>query len=149
VKKKLDEEQDIAGFMIKIQEQLSFLEKKLDILINQKPSQQPFQRFDRPHHQREQRQDSNFSQRTLHKAVCADCSKECEVPFRPSQDRPVYCKDCFSKRKGAGPFKGNRDSKPWETGSARPSHGDRPHGGEKKKFFGKKRPAVKRRKARD
>ncbi|MCK5451357.1 MAG: hypothetical protein KAI70_06295, partial [Candidatus Omnitrophica bacterium] len=25
--------------------------------------------------------------------------KECEVPFKPRDDRPVYCKDCFSKRK--------------------------------------------------
>ena len=38
--------------------------------------------------------------REMHKAVCADCKKECEVPFKPSGDRPVYCKDCFSKRKG-------------------------------------------------
>ena len=37
----------------------------------------------------------------MHKAVCAECGKECTVPFKPSGDRPVYCKDCFSKRKGA------------------------------------------------
>ena len=40
--------------------------------------------------------------REMHKATCADCQKECEVPFKPSGDRPVYCKDCFSKRKGGG-----------------------------------------------
>jgi len=39
--------------------------------------------------------------REMHKATCADCKKECEVPFKPSGDRPVYCKDCFSKRKGS------------------------------------------------
>ena len=38
--------------------------------------------------------------REMHKATCADCQKECEVPFKPSGDRPVYCRDCFSKRKG-------------------------------------------------
>ncbi|MBI3021482.1 MAG: DNA-directed RNA polymerase [Candidatus Omnitrophica bacterium] len=37
--------------------------------------------------------------REMHKAVCAECKKECEVPFKPSGDRPVYCRDCFSKRK--------------------------------------------------
>jgi CxxC-x17-CxxC domain-containing protein len=37
--------------------------------------------------------------RQMHKATCADCKKECEVPFKPSGDRPVYCKECFSKRK--------------------------------------------------
>ena len=40
-----------------------------------------------------------FGQREMHKAVCADCHKECEVPFKPRQDRPVYCRDCFQKHK--------------------------------------------------
>lgn len=38
----------------------------------------------------------------MHKAVCAGCKKDCEVPFKPSGDRPVYCKECFSKRKSEG-----------------------------------------------
>jgi len=38
----------------------------------------------------------------MHKATCAGCKKDCEVPFKPSGDRPVYCKECFSKRKDAG-----------------------------------------------
>ncbi len=37
--------------------------------------------------------------RELHKAVCADCKQECEVPFKPSDGRPVYCRDCFQKHK--------------------------------------------------
>jgi CxxC-x17-CxxC domain-containing protein len=40
--------------------------------------------------------------REMHKAICAECKKECEVPFKPREDRPVYCKDCFSKRKDSG-----------------------------------------------
>ena len=35
--------------------------------------------------------------RQLFPAVCADCGKETEVPFEPSQGRPVYCRDCYSK----------------------------------------------------
>lgn len=35
--------------------------------------------------------------RTMHKAICSSCHKECEVPFRPSGDKPVYCNNCFSK----------------------------------------------------
>lgn len=31
----------------------------------------------------------------LFPAVCADCGKHCEVPFRPNGIRPVYCRDCF------------------------------------------------------
>ena len=38
--------------------------------------------------------------REMHKTVCSDCKKECEVPFKPSGDRPVYCKECFAKQKG-------------------------------------------------
>lgn len=31
---------------------------------------------------------------------CADCGKEItELPFEPSGDRAVYCKDCWLKRK--------------------------------------------------
>ena len=37
-------------------------------------------------------------EREMHPAVCAQCGKDTEVPFRPSGDRPVYCSDCFSKR---------------------------------------------------
>jgi CxxC-x17-CxxC domain-containing protein len=33
------------------------------------------------------------------KATCSDCGKECEVPFKPTQGRPVYCRDCFRKHK--------------------------------------------------
>ncbi len=40
--------------------------------------------------------------REMHKTTCGDCGKECEVPFKPSGDRPVYCKECFSKRKDGG-----------------------------------------------
>ena len=36
---------------------------------------------------------------TMHKAVCDECHKTCEVPFRPSQDKPVYCNDCFGGKK--------------------------------------------------
>ena len=39
--------------------------------------------------------------REMHKATCGECKKECEVPFKPREDRPVYCKDCFAKRKDA------------------------------------------------
>jgi ATP-dependent RNA helicase DeaD len=34
-----------------------------------------------------------------HKAVCTDCGNECEVPFKPDPNRPVYCRECWTKRK--------------------------------------------------
>ncbi len=37
---------------------------------------------------------------SMHKAVCDECKKSCEVPFRPSSDKPIYCSDCFGSKRG-------------------------------------------------
>jgi CxxC-x17-CxxC domain-containing protein len=37
---------------------------------------------------------------TMHKAICDECHKECQVPFRPSGDKPIYCNECFSAKRG-------------------------------------------------
>ena len=111
-------EQDVAALINKMQEQLVSLEKKIDTLISrpsQKPAEEkhfskPFQRFDRPrHHDRPDRdnsfrhdrddRDGGFRERSFTRVTCSDCKKECEVPFKPSAGRPVYCKECFAKRK--------------------------------------------------
>jgi len=39
----------------------------------------------------------------LHDAICAECKKECKVPFKPRGDKPVYCKECFDKMNGRAP----------------------------------------------
>jgi len=54
-------------------------------------------------------------------AVCGKCGEDCQVPFRPSGDRPVFCSNCF-KEQGGGNDRprfapkrfdgGNRDSAP-------------------------------------
>ena len=44
-------------------------------------------------------QSRDSAPREMHKATCADCGQECEVPFKPKEDRPVYCRDCFAKHK--------------------------------------------------
>ena len=41
----------------------------------------------------------DFGPREMHKAVCAECGKECEVPFKPIEGKPVFCKDCYMKKK--------------------------------------------------
>ncbi len=38
-------------------------------------------------------------QREMHKATCAECGQECEVPFKPTEGKPVYCRDCFKSKK--------------------------------------------------
>ncbi len=48
---------------------------------------------------RDARKQASRSEREMFKATCADCGTECEVPFKPREDRPVYCTECFNKRK--------------------------------------------------
>jgi CxxC-x17-CxxC domain-containing protein len=37
--------------------------------------------------------------REMHKATCADCNQETEVPFKPTEGRPVYCRECFQNHR--------------------------------------------------
>lgn len=37
--------------------------------------------------------------RQMYDAVCASCGKSTTVPFQPSGDKPVYCRDCFQSRR--------------------------------------------------
>jgi CxxC-x17-CxxC domain-containing protein len=30
-------------------------------------------------------------EREMHTTTCGDCGNECQVPFKPKEDRPVYC----------------------------------------------------------
>ena len=43
------------------------------------------------------RSGGGFQQREMFTAACAACGVETQVPFRPTGDRPVYCRDCFSQ----------------------------------------------------
>ena len=44
---------------------------------------------------------SNSGPKEMHKTTCSDCKQETEVPFKPSGDRPVYCRECFQKHRPA------------------------------------------------
>lgn len=47
----------------------------------------------------------------MHSAICSKCKNECQVPFQPTGNKPVYCRDCFSKIKDVsfrGSFGGNK-----------------------------------------
>ena len=65
--------------------------------------------------------------REMHHAVCSNCGKDCEVPFKPTGSKPVLCSDCFAKDRGSEPRRFNdrggdraprRDFAPREGGSA-------------------------------
>ena len=57
-----------------------------------------FKKFDRP-------EEGGF-QRQMYQGdwACADCgAKITELPFQPSADRPIYCRDCHAKRRSQFP----------------------------------------------
>jgi CxxC-x17-CxxC domain-containing protein len=129
---------EIVVLMTKIVERLDALEKKTDLVLSQtsarsftgressKPvsqssgSSQSFRQSNPSGCPNEVKPSQNHSQghsrgrreKTLHKAICADCHKDCEIPFKPTGERPVYCKECFSKRKAGNPVKVNDGNKP-------------------------------------
>ena len=116
MKKPTKNEMDMIAIMTKLQEQLVALDKKVDTLIfrsineSMQPSKQPVSTP--PVVTRTNDQPKG---RPVFTAVCADCKKECTIPFKPSGDRPVYCKDCFSRRKVISMSKIGIDEQPKET----------------------------------
>ena len=36
----------------------------------------------------------------MHEAICDSCGKKCELPFKPTNDKPVYCSSCYGEREG-------------------------------------------------
>jgi CxxC-x17-CxxC domain-containing protein len=168
MKKQLRNKPDIVSLITKLQEQITLLERKVDALLGQslskpaeikpfpKPFQQPFlhpvstnaengnrqdNRF-----QAGNRQDNRHGERFMHKAICADCKKQCEVPFIPREGRPVYCQECFSRRKSNSSFKANSANRPRAVALFQAAHMDRPQAIEKKKAVGKKKTVSKKRK---
>ena len=49
--------------------------------------------------------------RQMYPATCGECGQPTEVPFLPRGDRPVYCNNCFQKRRRSegGGGGGDRD----------------------------------------
>ncbi len=41
------------------------------------------------------REGAGSGPREMFDAVCGKCGSQTQVPFRPRDDRPVYCQDCF------------------------------------------------------
>lgn len=57
---------------------------------------------------------------TMHKVICSECGKDCEVPFKPTGDKPVFCSDCFRSKKDAEPRGfSKKDSRRFDSGDKR------------------------------
>jgi CxxC-x17-CxxC domain-containing protein len=58
----------------------------------------------RPAFGRSSNKDSGFE---LHEVTCDKCGMKCDIPFKPTNNKPVYCRSCFRKNEGlesiAGP----------------------------------------------
>ncbi|KKT49454.1 MAG: hypothetical protein UW41_C0006G0022 [Candidatus Collierbacteria bacterium GW2011_GWC2_44_18] len=42
---------------------------------------------------------SGFADRQMFRATCDQCGQSCEVPFRPTNGKPVLCSNCFAETK--------------------------------------------------
>jgi CxxC-x17-CxxC domain-containing protein len=40
-----------------------------------------------------------FGKKEMFQVVCSECGKDTEVPFKPDENRAVYCKECYQKRR--------------------------------------------------
>lgn len=80
-----------TGFLFSESEQNFYAEKG----FTNEPQRCPECRAARKNQQRGGRGGYGNSEREMFPAVCAQCGRDTMVPFRPSNDKPVYCKDCF------------------------------------------------------
>ncbi len=139
-------DQDILGLLSTLVKKLTSFEAKIDLVLNQVASKIPAQppilpRQPSMENLREHRRDS----RPMYKATCAECRTFCQVPFRPTGDRPVYCKECYRARKSNGIFKARTDDKPKEIEPVYTQAPEKPKPGKGLKSV-KKKPALKKRK---
>jgi len=61
-----------------------------------------FERDNRRDNRRDDRRENrrdNYSEKQMHNAVCDECGNNCEIPFKPMSNKPIYCNDCFSAGK--------------------------------------------------
>lgn len=83
-----------AEFIFSVSEQEFYAEKG----FQNEPARCPECRAARKQ-QRGGMRNSGGQQREMHSVICAECGVETQVPFKPSNDRPVYCRDCYQKQR--------------------------------------------------
>ncbi len=54
---------------------------------------------------------NSIDRQKMHSAVCVTCNKKCEVPFRPTGNKPIYCSSCFEKEGVSSINIRNKDNK--------------------------------------
>ena len=95
---------------------------------DRKRSKRDLRSFDRPARSfRNSRYNNSRKDKQNESAIvtCADCGRECEIPFVPKHDRPVYCSDCFKQNKPRSSDDQRRDNYRYQDDGRRnekPSH---------------------------
>jgi len=46
----------------------------------------------------------------MHDAICDNCGKSCQVPFRPTSGKPIFCSSCFENKREGGDSRGGERS---------------------------------------
>jgi len=137
-------DQDIVGLLTTLVQKLTSFETKIDTVLSRIPSQ-PFvvpRQQPMPGFSTERRREP----KPMHKVICADCGRDSEVPFKPSGDRPVYCKECFTARKNKGTFKPRGNGEPKEGPPVHVRPPEKPKVVKPARPVKKKKPAAKKKK---
>lgn len=134
--------QDIVGLITTLVERLVSLETKMDTVLSRiptRPAEPP-----RQHHLPPVPHALSGNRRPMYKAICANCGKNCEVPFKPSAGRSVYCKGCYSARRNNGSSAPRADMQPKETQPMHARHPGKPQVAKPAASAGKKKPTAKK-----
>lgn len=81
--------------------------RKFEKMDSDRPGKRDFGRnnsdegFDRRDSGRSSSKDSGFQ---LYHAICDKCGKDCDIPFKPTGNKPVYCRSCFKANESGGRF---------------------------------------------
>ncbi len=107
MKRKAKKSNDITVIMSQIQEQLAVLDNKLDAFMTKSLTElaqamaasKPAPVRPTPIQSPRMTRAVERPARPMYAVICFDCGEDSEIPFKPSGNRPVYCRACFAKRK--------------------------------------------------
>ena len=38
---------------------------------------------------------NDYGKPSMHQTTCDSCGRSCEVPFKPTSGKPIFCSNCF------------------------------------------------------
>ncbi|MBP8989699.1 MAG: zinc-ribbon domain containing protein [Clostridia bacterium] len=80
-----------ATFIFTENEQAFYKEKGFE----NEPQRCPSCRAARKQARNTTRGSQSRGEREMYPAICSECGRETMVPFKPTGDKPVYCRECY------------------------------------------------------